>query len=391
MSGICYHSHIDPHQRAAVLQRQPSAIEPDTDPLSLAVALGATLYVPGTRPQLAETIRRRAAGGARSMVIDLEDAVADDNLDAALAATRVALEELAAEPVAAQLFVRVRTGEQLRQLGDSAAFAATCTGVVIPKFRPADTAMLECAAQLRGRFGPCYVMPVLETPEVVHHETRHAELDRIAGVLDEYRDGVLALRIGATDMSGAFAIRRSQDHTIYDVRVIADVIAAIINRLGRSDGSGFPITGPVWEYFPHAERLLRAQLRRAPWNTAELLHTRSAILEAELDGLVREVLLDQVNGIVGKSVIHPSHVGIVNALLVVPAEAYADAYAIAGGARAETWHLGGATASQYGNKMNESKPHGTWAVQTLRRADIFGVAKDHIGVPEIIQTLGAFV
>ncbi|WP_367362483.1 HpcH/HpaI aldolase/citrate lyase family protein [Mesotoga sp.] len=41
---------------------------------------------------------------------------------------------------------------------------------------------------------------------------------------------------------------------------------------------------------------------------------RNLIVNAAIDGLLREVILDKANGFVGKTIIHPSHLKYVNAM-----------------------------------------------------------------------------
>ena len=64
---------------------------------------------------------------------------------------------------------------------------------------------------------------------------------------------------------------------------------------------------------------------------------------------------------------------------VVTHEEYADARDIAG-----TGSGGGAGASSYRNKMNEAKPHRTWAERTLQRAAVFGVAAEDVGFVDLL-------
>uniref|UniRef100_UPI0024540FA5 HpcH/HpaI aldolase/citrate lyase family protein n=1 Tax=Nocardia farcinica TaxID=37329 RepID=UPI0024540FA5 len=66
-----------------LFHRQPEPFGDRADRELLAIALGATLYAPATRADLADTIRRRAERGVCSMVIDLEDAVADHEVETA--------------------------------------------------------------------------------------------------------------------------------------------------------------------------------------------------------------------------------------------------------------------------------------------------------------------
>ena len=103
------------------------------------------------------------------------------------------------------------------------------------------------------------------------------------------------------------------------------------------------------------------------------------MLAADLDGLIREVVLDRANGLVGKSVIHPSHVAAVNSLSVVSCEEYLDALDVLG-----TESAGGVASSAYRNKMNESKPHTAWARRTLLRSRVFGVAQEDVSFVDLL-------
>jgi citrate lyase beta subunit len=114
------------------------------------------------------------------------------------------------------------------------------------------------------------------------------------------------------------------------------------------------------------------------WAPAER-RLRAELIANDLDGLIREVALDRANGLSGKSVIHPSHVGPVHALSVVTHEEYADAVDVM-----STGAAGGAAASSFGNKMNESKPHTAWAERILVRAQVFGVARESVSFVDLL-------
>lgn len=384
MSGALYHFDQLPEEvRARLFHRPPQPFDRAAPREQLAHALGATLYVPATRPDLAGTIRRRRDDGVLSMVIDLEDAVADDAVQHAVDAATAALAELAdaADPLPL-LFIRPRTTAEtaalLEHLGDG---ARALTGVVLPKFTAAAGGAALAAIADRAPSHQLYAMPVLETPEIVYRETRDEQLAGISEVLQAHRERVLAVRIGATDMSALFGIRRDRDLTIYDVHVVAETISAIVNRLGRSDGSGFVVTGPVWEYFADHERMFRPLLRATPFERNHAARFREQLVGRDLDGLLRETALDRANGLHGKTVIHPSHVAAVHALSAVTHEEYEDALDIVGG------DAGGVEASSYRNKMNEMKPHRNWARQTLIRADVFGVARPEVGFVDLLTAL----
>ncbi|MVU79995.1 ATP/GTP-binding protein [Nocardia sp. ET3-3] len=368
-----------------LLHRLPEPFGGSRDRDLLAMALGATLYVPATRPDLTKTIVRRAERGVCSMVIDLEDAVADHAVEFGKRQAARTLDELAAGDEAYPLlFVRVRDAHSITELLDRLGPGVVAlTGFVLPKFDSACAAdyleALERASKALGRrvFG----MPVLESPALVHRETRDRELSRIGALLARHRDRILAVRIGATDMCSTFGIRRDRDLTIYDVRVVADVIADIVNYLGRADGTGFTITGPVWEYFADHARMFRPMLRTSPFAELDAVPFRQSLVSRDMDGLLREITLDRANGIQGKTVIHPSHVAVVHALSIVTHEEYADALDILRTA------AGGVAASEYRNKMNEMRPHRPWARQIMLRAKVFGVANQGVTFVDLLKAV----
>jgi hypothetical protein len=151
--------------------------------------------------------------------------------------------------------------------------------------------------------------------------------------------------------------------------------------LGRADSEGFVITGPVWEYFDSGERRLKPQLRQTPFVEHDEPEARAWLIARGLDGLIREVMLDQVNGLTGKTVIHPSHVSAVHAMSVVSDEEFRDAQDILGIGMAG----GGVNRSTYRNKMNEGRPHRAWAERVALRGEIFGVARPEVSFAELLS------
>ncbi|MGW6916803.1 HpcH/HpaI aldolase/citrate lyase family protein [Kitasatospora sp. NPDC054939] len=389
--------HLAADVRGRLFLREPGAFSPDSEAAVLATALGATLYSPATRSTLAADIRKLGARGVVSMVLCLEDAIADHEVPAAEVNLVARLGELHTELHAdssstscAQdlplLFVRVRTPEQITDLAARLGPAvALLTGFVLPKFTDENGgSFLESLAAAEAATGRrLFAMPVLESPELAHLETRRDQLFGIARLLDKYRSRILAVRLGVTDLCSAYGLRRSPDLTAYDVALVAAVIGDVVNVLGRADGTGHTITGPVWEYFPVQERMFKPQLRRTPFAEAEPSGeaVRQRIIEHDLDGLIREIELDRANGLLGKTCIHPSHVPAVHALSVVTHEEYSDARDIL----AREQGGGGVLRSAYTNKMNEAKPHRAWAERVLLRAEVFGVAREDVSFAELLS------
>ncbi|MEV8512045.1 HpcH/HpaI aldolase/citrate lyase family protein [Dactylosporangium sp. NPDC051484] len=347
-------AHVPAVEHRRLFALSPLEFDRTADAATLAVALGATLYMPGNRPRLADDLQRLALFGGLSAVICLEDAIGDAEVADAERNVVAQLRDYASRRCAAPLlFLRVRRPEQIPTLVEAlGADAGILSGFVLPKFTDLNgAAFLDTLDDTATVYDiRLLAMPVIESAEVIHKETRLDTLGGIRALLAKHRSKILAVRLGATDFAGAYGIRRGPTLTVYDVGVLADVITDVVNLLGRADGSGYVVTGPVWEYFT-----------------------------PDLDGLCRETALDLANGLIGKTVIHPRHLPVVHALMVVSAEEYADAMDIL---RSDSEHWG-ARASSYGNKMNESKPHRAWAERVLSRATAFGVAAENVGVTDL--------
>ncbi|MQS09653.1 HpcH/HpaI aldolase/citrate lyase family protein, partial [Streptomyces alkaliphilus] len=339
-------------------------------------------------PRLAADIRKQARRGVVSIVLCLEDSISDaevagaeENIVRNLARLR---REAPAEEVPL-LFVRVRRPAQITdltlRLEENTELLA---GFVLPKFTagtgPAYLDARTAAEVVSGR--RILAMPVLESPEFLHLETRAHSLAATARLLDKHRERIPAVRLGVTDFCAAYGLRRNPEMTAYDVKIVASVISDVVNVFGRSDGTGYTITGPVWEYFRPRERLFRPQLRTSPFSGRGEEELRTHLIERDMDGLLREIGLDRANGLLGKTCIHPSHVPVVHALSVVTHEEYSDARDIL----AHGVEGGGVLRSAYTNKMNEVKPHRTWAARTLRRAEVFGVAREDVDVVALLAT-----
>jgi citrate lyase beta subunit len=381
-------------ERARLFHREPRPIPLGGPRDQVAAALGATLYIPAVRPDLVGSVERAAGAGSTSVVLDLEDAVPDNEVQAGLTAVVRALDDLAGSEIAPMVFVRVRSADQIDAVLDRVTVGADAlSGFALPKFGTADGAdhLARIAAAPPTPHGPLYAMPIIESPRVVHPDTRTRELAGIADILADHRERVLAVRIGATDLSGTFAIRRDPDLTIYDVHPVASVISAVVTRLGRHDGTGFTITGPVWEYYNAHERMFRPQLRNTPFEELDAVRFRRHLVSRDLDGMLREIVLDRANGLLGKTVIHPTHVNVVNATSTVSHEEYVDALAVLGrvedGVDDAAGVDGGVLASSYRNKMNERRPHRNWAIRTLLRAEAFGVTRPEVGIIEVLTAV----
>ena len=373
---------LDEEQREQLFAVPPQPVRRDGDRAQLGLALGATLYSPGTRVGLAEDALRAGSIGTTSQVWCLEDAIPHDAVPWAQANVVQSLHELAGDDRVPLLFVRVRTPEQVGEVARAAGDAVQrLTGFVLPKFRPGPEgeAWLQAVEQASADTGARLLgMPVLEHEDLAWRETRDGHLAAVRALLDAHREHVLAVRVGGTDLCGLFGLRRDRDTTIYDVAVVRDVLVDVLNTFARR--GDYVVSGPVWEHFAGNDRLFKSQLRQTPFENTRSLRLHSQLVRDDVDELLREVTLDRANGFSGKTVIHPTHVSVVNALHAVTREEYDDALVVLAGRGS-----GGVVRSPSGGKMNELGPHALWAEQVAARAAVYGVLAEPDGVVALLD------
>lgn len=359
----------------------PVEFDKNTDKALLQYCLGGTLYMPGTK-HIVNKILTRDLQDLTSMVMCFEDAIAAedlpraeenvlrhlDTLATALAEGRLLVKDL---PL---IFLRVRSTDQFSSFADrlDSRRAQVLSGFVFPKFYSHNAgSYMKQLASLNERVGvSLYAMPILEGVSIAHRETRTQELGELKRLIEPYKQYILNVRVGGTDFSSIFGVRRGINSTIYDILTVRDCLADILNFFNRA-GEGYTVSAPVWEYFlaykqDNIDQLLTENIHRSLLN-------RNPIVNEAVDGLLREVLLDKANGFVGKTIIHPSHLRFVNAMQAVNREEYEDAMQILG-------TNGGVVKSAKSNKMNEIKPHRSWAIRISLRAKAYGVVEDDTAV-----------
>ena len=349
-----------------------------TDKAVLQYCLGATMYMPGNQ-DFFPSIMNRKFPGLTSMVMCFEDACKEEDVPAAEENVIFFLNALCDEMDRGTLsyddipliFVRVRNLEQFHHFANmiDKRVLKVFTGFNFPKFNGENAdKYFGHLLHLNRKFGEIiYGMPILEDEKMAYCETRIAELRDIAKIIDQYKDIVLNVRVGATDFSSYFGVRRGIDYTIYDILPVRDCLADILNTFAR--GVDYTISGPVWEYFLANKEMKFQELIDPKFNRSLL--AKQPIVNDAIDGLLRELVLDRANGFVGKTCIHPTHIKYINAMQCVIREEYEDAQQILDTS-------GGVIKSANANKMNEIKPHTSWAAKLLCRAKAYGVIENEV-------------
>lgn len=268
-------------------------------------SVGALLYCPANRKTIVDSITRQRFGTKYSLALCLEDTIRDDCVAEAEHILTNSLCQLAKRTeqetfYLPKIFVRVRNARQIGRLykafGESIRLV---TGFILPKFslENADTYIQEILRANELASQPLYTMPIFESPSIIDLRYRTEILYTLKEKLDQIEDKVLNIRVGGNDLCHAFGYRRHDDESIHQIRPIADIFSDIITVYGRD----YVVSGPVWEYY-HSSNWER--------------------------GLYHEIADDKLCGFIGKTVIYPTQISIVNEAYKVSEHDYQDAAAI---------------------------------------------------------------
>lgn len=285
--------------------------------------LGASLYVPATRPDLTAIANLQKVPGLRSVIFCTEDAIREADVPQALANLAQTLRVL--EPVPLLRFVRPRNPAVLRSLLQMTG-VENLSGFVFPKLTCRN--LNEYFGQLDAR-AAFAVMPILETAEVFDA----AEMIALRSDLlrEEYRRRILSLRIGGNDLLHLLGLRRPRRQTLYTtpLRGVIDQLVMLFRP------HGFNLTGPVFD------------------------------LLADAKTLRRETRADLAHGLFGKAAIHPAQVPLIEAQYRVTAAELQMAERILEQSAPPVFRCQGALCEPATDRF--------WADLICRRAGIYGV------------------
>lgn len=294
--------------------------------------LGATLYMPATRNDIAGAILDGKIPGLRSLVICLEDAVSEADMPDALANLAQLLHTLNAAKQAGGngdwplVFIRPRHPEMGKWLTEHFDLSAV-DGFVLPKFT---LSALPLWWEIMGNTHLC-MMPTLETEEVFD-VVQMREL-AIALLAHPCHGRIIALRIGGNDLMNVVSLRRPRDLTLYD-SPMGYVIKMLVSVFAPRD---FALTAPVCEHID------------------------------DHDVMARELALDMAHGLVGKTAIHPRQIAVIERALMVTQGEHSDALRILNSTQAVFKSQG---------SMCEPATHRRWAVGILERAQVYGLVNE---------------
>ncbi len=332
----------------------------------LQYCVGSLLYTPATNKKIADKILNKEIPHLKAIALCLEDAIGSGQVAEAEKQVKETLSVLDGnrnflEGDLPLIFIRVREPQQMWRLyRKCGSLLELITGFLIPKFNKDNMQdYIENFHKVKEKMEtPLYILPIIESTNAIYIQKRIDNLLQIREGLDLIKDEVLNVRVGGADFSNIFGIRRKMSDTIWDVRVVSNCLADIINMFSKD----YVVSGAVWEYFDSGKLNygydistgVQIQLVDYAWKI----------------GLKKELYLDRLNGMIGKTCIHPKQLEWVQKSLIVNREDYEDATQIVN-----------ASVSEYGvlnghGKMNELRTHINWAKKIIKLASIYGVKED---------------
>ncbi|WP_019410481.1 HpcH/HpaI aldolase/citrate lyase family protein [Pseudomonas psychrophila] len=303
-----------------------------------AYALGATLYMPATRADILQVVYGEKIQGLRSLVVCLEDAVAETDVQQALNNLKHLLLAIDARggrsfggPI---LFVRPRDSAMAARLNEWSLMRYV-DGFVVPKLSLCNIREWQQAVTRSDLM----LMPTLETLEVFDPS---AMIELRSALLEQLPGRIIALRIGGNDLMSCLGLRRTPTMTLYNtpMNYVISMLCAIMGS------AGFALTAPVFEQL----------------NAPQLLE--------------QELALDIAHGLIGKTAIHPSQIAVIHRALQVTLEDLNSARQILSKTAPAVF--------KFNDAMCEPATHYKWAQMIIERAHWQGVR------PEIASSMDTF-
>ncbi len=291
------------------------------------IQLGGSLYIPATHKNVYAICNENRYPALRSCIIDTEDAIIADDLDTALENISNMLETY--EPTALSVFIRPRNPHMLQEILKLKNIEKI-DGFSLPKY--STEVMREYSQIISLSQKKFYIMPVLESHDLFSKE----KLESIRDFLLSCKIPTLTLRLGGEDMMNYLGLKRKCEDNIYALVGPAQIIGNVINIFKPF---GFNISATVFNCIKHEE-----------------------LFE-------HNVLQDLQQGLIGKTIIHPNQIEVVNRVYQVTQDEYVMAQKMLD-------KQTNAIIVQEG-QMGEKFAHSSWARTILLREKFYGLKEDN--------------
>ncbi|AVK47532.1 ATP-binding protein [Clostridium sp. MF28] len=354
-----YFNYLTEKQKS-LFYKLPKYFDKNYDINILRYTIGALLYIPAINNGMIYKAIDGDIKGIGSVAICLEDAIGIEGEAESIRNIKEIFRYLKHNEKTKNelplIFIRFRNIEQMLRCADIVKENFNLlTGIIIPKANSdIISEFLNSLDDLKCK--SLYLMPIIETAEFINIETKHKAFSGLHKVIMENQNRILNIRIGVTDILGCYGVRRNRKMTIYDNIVFSKFCADLMGTIGGNLNSDIPISGGVSEFYD--------------LNNKEILNS-----------YLREIELDNLNGFVGKTVIHPLQLKVVQAMSVINYEDYIDAKSIIENINSKY----GVSASFSNERMNEVNPHLKWAKRIMILSEIYGVIREGVTVNELFK------
>jgi len=284
------------------------------------IALGGTLFVPATHKDILEIANCIKYPNLRSVVIDTEDSISQENLPKALQILQNTLKYLIKSNLF--VFIRPRDSKTLKELLDYENIDKI-NGFILPKFslKNADD-YLDILKD-----SSYFIMPSIEGKELFNQ----SQLGDLRDKLLSSQEKIIAMRFGLEDMLRQLSMRRACEDSIFDFSSTNVVLG---NFISVFKSSGFEISGGVYPCFKDS------------------------------NGFKKDVKRDLKEGLFSKTIIHPNQINIINELYKVSQLEYDEANEILRSKEA---------VFNQNSKMAERTTMNSYSKNIIKRADYYGI------------------
>ncbi|MDF1883447.1 HpcH/HpaI aldolase/citrate lyase family protein [Sulfurimonas sp. SAG-AH-194-C21] len=281
--------------------------------------LGGTLFIPASHKRLKEIVCDNKYPHLKSVVIDFEDGLEHSDFEFAMQNINNILENITSKTLLT--FIRAKNTQHLSELL-RLSHIDKIRGFVLAKFSLANAEiylnLLSCTNHI--------IMPSIEGEELFNHQKLHLLKEMI--LTNKHK--VLLVRFGLEDMLKQLSMKRKCDESIFDLSAPASVVG---NFIATFKSAGFGVSAGVYPCY------------------------RDKV------GFIKDVKRDIKEGLLSKTIIHPSQIALINEIYKVQKREYEEATEIVNSQK-KVFALNG--------KMAESVTMSSYSLELIHRAKIYG-------------------
>ena len=241
-----------------------------------------------------------------------------------------------------KLFIKVLSTSHITHLYKKfGSLLDLITGFILPDFSVsnADVYIYEMQRINSVLSTPVYILPELDCMALLDIRNRYNHLYAIKEKLSSYEDYILNILVSTGNILNMLCVRHKVDENIYQSGPVAQLLSDIVTTFS----SDYIISAPAFEYYAGIG-----------WQ----------------EGLVKEIELDKLHGFIGKTIVHPKQILVLNDAYKVPSMDYDDALNVLDDKKIYQ------TCPNVNNtRINEPKIHYNWAMEIILLAQYFGVKK----------------